>query len=181
MPQKPSPAARRTIWIGKTEGFAETIVVPALLAMMAGAGFVDFWIRKPRGTQTYPPAGTLLRMNPKSHLRKCKILNPRSQDGKIESSAAMKAASALLARMAGVVSAACRDKCLGFSLLVSIAVLFPAIRALPGNAVTGHPPEIFLHATLADGKSAPASPAKWRMLAAAGAGTFFCQSAFFFI
>jgi hypothetical protein len=93
----------------------------------------------------------------------------------------MKAASAPLARMAGAVSAACRAEVLGLSLLVSVPVLFSAIRTLPGNSITGHSPEIFFHATLADGKSAPASPAKRRMLAAACAGDFFCHSAFFFI
>lgn len=56
-----------------------------------------------------------------------------------------------------------------------------AIRTLPGNAITGHSPEVFLHAVLADGESAPTSPAKRRMLAAAGAGTFFCYTTLFFI
>jgi hypothetical protein len=167
--------------IGRTEGFAVTTVVSALLALMAGAGYAGFRIRKTQRTRTYPLAGTPLRMPPKSRIQKIKFLNFRTRAGKSENSAAMKAASAPLARTDGAVSAACRAKGLGFLLLVTIPVLFSAIRALPGNSVTGHPPEIFFHAVLADGKSAPASPAERRMLAAAGAGDFFCHSAFFFI
>jgi hypothetical protein len=167
--------------IGKTEGFAVTRAVSALLALTAGARFAGYWIRNPPETRIYPPAVTPLRMNPRSRIQKIKFLNPRSRGGKIESSAAMKAASAPSVRTAGVASAACRAEGLWFSLLVSIAVLFSAIRTLPGNSVTGHPPEIFFHAVLADGKSAPASPAERRMLATAGAGDFFCHSAFFFI
>jgi len=55
-------------------------------------------------------------------------------------------------------------------LLISKAVLSAAIRTFPGDAVAGHTPEIFLHAVLADGKSAPASPAERRGRAAAGTG-----------
>jgi len=44
--------------------------------------------------------------------------------------------------------------------LIPKSVLLAAIRALPGDAVTGHSPDIFVHARLADGKSAPASPAE---------------------
>jgi len=68
-----------------------------------------------------------------------------------------------------------------FSLLVSIAVLVSAIRTLPGNTITGHSPEVFLHTVLADRESATTSPAERRMLAAAGAGTFFCYTALFFV
>jgi hypothetical protein len=167
--------------IGKIEDFAVTTVASALLALTAGAEFAGYWIRKPLGTRTYPAAVTPLRMNPRSRVQKTKVLNPRSRGGKIESFAAMKAASAPSVRMAGVASAACRAEGLRGSLLVSIAVLFSAIRTLPGNSVTGHSPEIFFHAVLADGKSAPTSPAERRMLAAAGAWDFFCHSAFFFI
>jgi hypothetical protein len=45
-------------------------------------------------------------MNPMSRIQKIKFLNPMTQGGKIENSAAMKAASAPLARMVGVVFAA---------------------------------------------------------------------------
>ena len=103
---KTLPAVRKPIWIGKTAGFAVTTVVSALLALMADAEFADFWTRTPLGTLTYPPALALLRMNPKSHIQKIKLLNPGTQGGKIESSAATKAASAPLVRMAGVMSVA---------------------------------------------------------------------------
>jgi len=45
--------------------------------------------------------------------------------------------------------------------------LIPAIRALPGNGIAGHAPNIFLHALLADTETATASPAKRKFLAAA--------------
>jgi hypothetical protein len=45
-------------------------------------------------------------------------------------------------------------------LLIPQAILTPAVRALPGDAVAGHAPEIFLHAILADGEPTPASPAE---------------------
>jgi hypothetical protein len=52
-------------------------------------------------------------------------------------------------------------------LLVAKPVLVAAIRALPGYAVAGHPPKIFLHALLAYIKPAPADPAKREFSAAA--------------
>jgi len=58
-------------------------------------------------------------------------------------------------------------------LLISESVLAPAIRALPGNPVAGHSPEILFHAVLAYGKPAPASPAERGCLAAAAAIVFF--------
>jgi hypothetical protein len=81
-------------------------VVSASLALMVDAGFVDFWIQISLLVQTDPAAGALFRMQLWSPSQKNKRRNPRTQGGKIESSAAMKAASAPLARMAGVVSAA---------------------------------------------------------------------------
>ena len=45
-------------------------------------------------------------------------------------------------------------------LLVAVSVLPAAIRALPGNAVAGHAPLVFIHALLAHGKPAPAGPAE---------------------
>jgi len=46
------------------------------------------------------------------------------------------------------------------TLLVAVSVLAAAIRAFPGNPVAGHPPLVFIHASLADGESAPAIPAE---------------------
>ena len=43
-------------------------------------------------------------------------------------------------------------------LLISEAVPPAAIGTLPGDAVAGHSPEIFIHASLTNGKSAPALP-----------------------
>jgi len=51
--------------------------------------------------------------------------------------------------------------------LVAVSVLFTAIRAFPGNPVAGHPPLVFIHAGLADGKSAPAIPAEHEHLSTA--------------
>lgn len=45
-------------------------------------------------------------------------------------------------------------------LLIAEAVLLAAIRALPGDAVAGHAPQIDVHARLADMKAAAAAPAK---------------------
>ena len=43
-------------------------------------------------------------------------------------------------------------------LLIPKPVLGSAIRTIPGNAVAGHAPNIFIHAHLANGKPAPAGP-----------------------
>jgi hypothetical protein len=45
-------------------------------------------------------------------------------------------------------------------LLIAKSVLGTAIRTLPGNAVAGHAPLIFIHACLTNGKPAPAGPAE---------------------
>jgi hypothetical protein len=51
--------------------------------------------------------------------------------------------------------------------------LAPAIRAIPGDAVAGKAPEVFLHAVLADIESATAMPAKGEILFAAMALPYF--------
>jgi hypothetical protein len=45
-------------------------------------------------------------------------------------------------------------------LLVAEAVLIATIRALPGDIVAGHAPQIFMHAPLADAETAAAAPAE---------------------
>ena len=52
-------------------------------------------------------------------------------------------------------------------LLVAETILPPAIRAVPGNAVAGHPPEVFIHAVLTDGKAAATLPVETGGLVAA--------------
>ena len=44
--------------------------------------------------------------------------------------------------------------------LIAESVLIATVRALPGNPITRHSPEIFRHAPLANMKSAPTMPAK---------------------
>jgi hypothetical protein len=44
--------------------------------------------------------------------------------------------------------------------LVAKTVLLAAVRALPGNAVAGHAPHVFIHARLTDSETAPAGPAE---------------------
>jgi hypothetical protein len=51
-------------------------------------------------------------------------------------------------------------------LLVAQTILPATIRTIPGNPVAGHPPEIFIHAVLADAETAPALPVKMRVLTA---------------
>jgi hypothetical protein len=52
-------------------------------------------------------------------------------------------------------------------LLISEPVQVAAIRALPGDAVAGQAPHIFIHAFLAHHESAPAGPAEREFLPAA--------------
>ena len=52
-------------------------------------------------------------------------------------------------------------------LLVPKPILVPAIRALPGDGIAGHPPDVFIHAFLTDMEAAPALPAKAKFPAAA--------------
>ncbi|MFH2075915.1 MAG: hypothetical protein ABIJ57_11330, partial [Pseudomonadota bacterium] len=65
------------------------------------------------------------------------------------------------------------SRLISITLLVSKTVLATAVRALPGNSIAGHSPEIFFHAVLAYGKSAPASPAERSCPVAAVAIDFF--------
>jgi len=48
--------------------------------------------------------------------------------------------------------------------------LVPAVRALPGDGVAGHPPNVFIHTFLTDVETAPALPAEAKFPAAAVAG-----------
>jgi hypothetical protein len=63
------------------------------------------------------------------------------------------------------------------SLLITKSILCTAIRAFPGDTVAGHSPLVFIHAILANSKSAAAGPAERECLAAAVA--LFCASSFF--
>jgi len=45
--------------------------------------------------------------------------------------------------------------------------LVPAVRALPGDGVAGHPPYIFMHTLLTNMEAAPALPTKAKFPAAA--------------
>jgi hypothetical protein len=51
-----------------------------------------------------------------------------------------------------------------------ISFLIPAIRALPGDGIAGHPPYIFIHTFLTDMEAAPAPPAETKFPSAAVAG-----------
>jgi hypothetical protein len=51
-------------------------------------------------------------------------------------------------------------------LLVAETIHFSAVRTLPGDMIAGHAPHIFLHASLANLKTAAATPAKGIALAA---------------
>jgi len=52
-------------------------------------------------------------------------------------------------------------------LLIAEPVLATTVRTLPGNSVAGHPPQVFLHAVLANAKTAATAPAKGELIAAA--------------
>jgi hypothetical protein len=52
-------------------------------------------------------------------------------------------------------------------LLIPKPVLVPAVRALPGDGVAGHAPDVFMHAFLADIEAASTAPAEAKFLAAA--------------
>jgi len=69
--------------------------------------------------------------------------------------------------------------------LIPKSILVPAIRALPGDGIAGHPPYVFMHAFLTDMETAPAPPAKAKFPAAAVAGeagtnTTFSPGSWFF-
>jgi len=51
--------------------------------------------------------------------------------------------------------------------LIAKPILLPAIRALPGDGIAGHPPYIFMHARLTDMEAAAAAPAEAKFAAAA--------------
>jgi len=52
-------------------------------------------------------------------------------------------------------------------LLVPKPILVPAVRALPGDGIAGHAPQVFCHTILTDSKSAAALPTKGELPAAA--------------
>jgi len=54
--------------------------------------------------------------------------------------------------------------------LIPKPILVPAVRALPGDGVAGHPPYIFIHTFLTNMEAAPALPAEAKFPAAAVAG-----------
>ncbi len=54
-------------------------------------------------------------------------------------------------------------------LLISEVVLLPTVRAVPGDVVTGHTPEVFLHAVLTHGKTTFAGPGKTNLFATGNA------------
>jgi hypothetical protein len=62
------------------------------------------------------------------------------------------------------------------ALLIPKPILRPAIRTIPGNSITGHSPDIFIHAHLADGKPAPAGPGERGDFPAAMAGPVSCPT-----
>jgi len=51
--------------------------------------------------------------------------------------------------------------------LISKPILLPAVRALPGDGITGHPPYVFIHAFLTDMEAAAAPPAEAKLAVAA--------------
>jgi hypothetical protein len=55
--------------------------------------------------------------------------------------------------------------------LVAESILPATVRALPGDGIAGHAPDIFLHTVLADTESTPAVPAEGKFPAAAMAKT----------
>ena len=64
-------------------------------------------------------------------------------------------------------------------LLVAESVHVSAVRTYPSNAVAGHPPDIFIHAFLADGEPAAATPAERGNFSAKLASAIFCPASAF--
>jgi hypothetical protein len=62
--------------------------------------------------------------------------------------------------------------------LISESILIPAIRALPGDGIAGHPPDVFIHAFLTDMETAAAAPAKAELFPAAMTGKTLNNAAF---
>ena len=52
-------------------------------------------------------------------------------------------------------------------LLIPKPVLAAAVRTLPGNRIAGHPPDIFIHARLANIESASTTPTEPKRLSTA--------------
>ena len=52
-------------------------------------------------------------------------------------------------------------------LLIAEPILVPAVRALPGDGIAGHPPYVFIHAFLTDMESAATPPAEAKFPTAA--------------
>ncbi|CAB1061431.1 hypothetical protein D1BOALGB6SA_6204 [Olavius sp. associated proteobacterium Delta 1] len=63
--------------------------------------------------------------------------------------------------------------------MVAKPILVAAIRALPGDGIAGHAPDVFIHTFLADIETTSALPAEAKFLAAAVAlkASFFVASA----
>ena len=51
--------------------------------------------------------------------------------------------------------------------MVAKSILVPAVRALPGDAIAGHAPYVFIHTFLADVETTSTAPAKSKFFAAA--------------
>ena len=51
--------------------------------------------------------------------------------------------------------------------LVPEPILIPAVRALPGDGIAGHAPDVFIHTFLADVETAATAPAEAEFPAAA--------------
>jgi len=51
--------------------------------------------------------------------------------------------------------------------LIAKPILIPAVRALPGDGIAGHAPQVFLHTFLTNTESAPAPPAEGKFPSAA--------------
>jgi len=52
-------------------------------------------------------------------------------------------------------------------LLIAKSILVPAVRALPGDAIAGHAPYVFIHTFLANVETTSTAPAKGKLVAAA--------------
>ena len=62
--------------------------------------------------------------------------------------------------------------------MVPEPILIPAVRALPGDGIAGHAPDVFIHTFLADVETAATAPAEAKLLAAAVAQNTSLLSAF---
>jgi len=61
--------------------------------------------------------------------------------------------------------------------LIAEPVLVPAVRALPGDGVAGHAPDVLIHACLADIEATSTVPAEAKLLGAAVALKAFLSAA----